>query len=43
VQKLLPTVTPEALEKLSLPQLQQVFIAMEVVEEENEKAAGEAK
>jgi hypothetical protein len=44
VQKLLPTVTPEALEKLSLPQLQQVFtFAMEVVEEENEKAAGEEK
>jgi len=42
VQKLLPTVSPEVLEKLSLPQLQQVFtFAMEVVEEENEKAAGE--
>lgn len=42
VQQILPSVTPETLQKLSLPQLQKIFtFAMQAVEEENEAAAGD--
>ncbi|ELD1608239.1 hypothetical protein HVX40_24270 (plasmid) [Escherichia coli] len=42
VRKVIPSVTNEVLEKLTVPQLQQIFtFAMEVIDEENEKAAGE--
>ncbi len=42
VRKVIPSVPDEVLEKLTVPQLQQIFtFAMEVIDEENEKAAGE--
>ncbi len=42
VRKVIPSVPDAVLEKLTVPQLQQIFnFAMEVIDEENEKAAGE--
>ncbi|EJO1267809.1 hypothetical protein NQ946_004509, partial [Salmonella enterica subsp. enterica serovar Anatum] len=42
VRKVIPSVPDVVLEKLTVPQLQQIFtFAMEVIDEENEKAAGE--
>jgi len=42
VRKVIPSVPDAVLEKLTVPQRQQIFtFAMEVIDEENEKAAGE--
>ncbi len=42
VRKVIPSVPDSVLEKLTVQQLQQIFtFAMEVIDEENEKAAGE--
>lgn len=42
VRKVIPSVPDTVLEKLTVPQLQQIFtFAMEVIDEEHEKAAGE--